>query len=85
MAIVVHVILFLFQARFHDTVDGHRPLVYHEVIDYGGEPIHMYEYFNAGKVTEFRYGSQLTCIRGRNWHCLDGFSGVSKFKLSCNF
>jgi alpha-amylase len=64
------------KAKFENTIDGNRPLVYHEVIDYRSEPVRMEEYFNAGKVTEFRYGSQMTCIRGRDWHCLDGFAKV---------
>ena len=28
----------------------------HEVIDQGGEPIKVQEYFGVGRVTEFRYG-----------------------------
>ncbi len=48
------------------------------MIDYHTEPIHMEEYFESGKVTEFNYGNKLTeCIKGkRDWGCLSGFGDV---------
>jgi len=74
-----------FVNKFQDTIDGKRPFVYQEVIDYkNGEPVFSEEYFNSGKVTEFRYLGGLTCIRGRDWHCLDGFSVVRIVSLSAH-
>jgi hypothetical protein len=35
---------------------GGTPFYVHEVIDQGGEPIKVQEYFGVGRVTEFRYG-----------------------------
>ena len=38
-----------------------RPFIYMEVIDLGGgEPISASEYYNIGRVTEFKYGLKLT-------------------------
>ncbi|KAK4293347.1 hypothetical protein Pmani_033953 [Petrolisthes manimaculis] len=34
---------------------GARPFFYHEVIDQGGEPITVDEYFGVGRTTEFRF------------------------------
>merc|ERR1719422_1126902 len=50
------------------------PLVFHEVIDNGGEPISTSEYFGVGKVTEFRSCSWVgSCIRNNDFGCLQGF------------
>ena len=42
--------------RVGDLPEGGRPFFVHEVIDQGGEPIKVQEYFGVGRVTEFRYG-----------------------------
>ncbi|MCL4132554.1 UNVERIFIED_CONTAM: hypothetical protein GTU68_044330 [Idotea baltica] len=34
---------------------GTRPYFYHEVIDYGTEPVTVDQYYDLGRVTEFRY------------------------------
>ncbi|KAK7067087.1 hypothetical protein SK128_022546 [Halocaridina rubra] len=39
--------------------DGARPFFYHEVIDQGGEPITVGEYFGVGRTTEFRFGKKI--------------------------
>ena len=41
--------------------EGGRPFFVHEVIDQGGEPITVQEYFQVGRVTEFRYGIKVLC------------------------
>ena len=41
---------------------GVKPFVFHEVIDMGGEPIRMSEYFHLGRVTNFIYGKKLADI-----------------------
>ncbi|XP_064105510.1 alpha-amylase-like [Macrobrachium nipponense] len=38
---------------------GARPFFYHEVIDQGGEPITVQEYFGVGRTTEFRFGKKI--------------------------
>ncbi|XP_075237093.1 alpha-amylase 1-like [Lycorma delicatula] len=38
---------------------GTRPFVYQEVIDLGGEAVHSSEYTSFGRVTDFKYGSNL--------------------------
>jgi alpha-amylase len=38
---------------------GNFPLVFHQVIDLGGEAIKSSEYFGTGHVTEFKYGAKL--------------------------
>jgi len=61
------------QGRTNDVAGGGKALFMHEVIDMGGEPISVQEYFGVGKVTEFRYGIKLAeCIRGGDWNCLGG-------------
>merc|ERR1712198_414060 len=61
------------QGRVNDVPGGGKPLFFHEVIDMGGEPIGVQEYFGVGKVTEFRYGIKLAeCIRGGDFNCLGG-------------
>merc|ERR1712215_634564 len=61
------------QGKVQDLPEGGRPLFFHEVIDMGGEPISVNEYFGVGKVTEFRYGIKLAeCIRGGDFNCLGG-------------
>ncbi|KAM7318035.1 hypothetical protein ACRRTK_022772 [Alexandromys fortis] len=43
---------------------GSRPFIFQEVIDLGGEAISSSEYFENGRVTEFKYGAKLgTVIR----------------------
>lgn len=41
---------------------GMKPFIVQEVIDLGGEPIKMSEYFNTGRVTNFIYGVKLADI-----------------------
>eukprot|EP00095_Tigriopus_kingsejongensis_P003521 maker-scaffold522_size146686-snap-gene-0.16 protein:Tk03521 transcript:maker-scaffold522_size146686-snap-gene-0.16-mRNA-1 annotation:"alpha-amylase a precursor" len=60
------------QRKVNDVEPGLRPYFIHEVIDHGGEPIHMYEYFSVGKVTEFNYGAWMACIRNGDLNCLSG-------------
>ena len=43
-----------------DLPEGGRPFFISEVIDQGGEPIKVQEYFDSGMVTEFRYGIKVT-------------------------
>jgi alpha-amylase len=50
-----------------------KPFIFHEVIDQGGEPIHTYEYFHLGKVTEFRSCSWVACLRNGDFNCLNNF------------
>ncbi|XP_037799098.1 alpha-amylase-like [Penaeus monodon] len=38
---------------------GRRPFFFHEVIDQGGEPITVQEYFGVGRTTEFRFGKKI--------------------------
>uniref|UniRef100_A0ABM0MEQ1 alpha-amylase n=1 Tax=Saccoglossus kowalevskii TaxID=10224 RepID=A0ABM0MEQ1_SACKO len=46
---------------------GSRPFIVQEVIDYGGEAISATEYTHLGRVTEFKYGQELSnCFRGNN-------------------
>ena len=55
------------------------PLVMHEVIDHGTEPIHTWEYTSVGKVTEFRAGDRLkSCIKdqNQNFGCLNNLGNV---------
>ncbi|EPY74923.1 Pancreatic alpha-amylase precursor isoform 9-like protein [Camelus ferus] len=43
---------------------GSKPFIYQEVIDLGSEPIKSSEYYENGRVTEFKYGAKLgTVIR----------------------
>ncbi|XP_023678015.1 pancreatic alpha-amylase [Paramormyrops kingsleyae] len=44
-----------------------RPLIYQEVIDLGGEPIKSSEYFDLGRVTEFKYSAKLGTVI-RKWN-----------------
>nr|CAD7395053.1 unnamed protein product [Timema cristinae] len=47
--------------------DGARPFFYQEVIDLGGEGISRYEYNQLGRITEFRFGAELSrAFRGQN-------------------
>ena len=53
--------------RLHDLRQdvfgkGVKPFIFHEVIDMGGEPIKMSEYFHTGRVTNFIYGKKLAEI-----------------------
>ena len=41
---------------------GVKPFIFQEVIDMGGEPIKMSEYFGTGRVTDFIYGQKLAEI-----------------------
>jgi alpha-amylase len=41
---------------------GGTPFYVHEVIDQGGEPIKVQEYFGVGRVTEFRYGIKVRAL-----------------------
>ncbi|XP_077978331.1 alpha-amylase 2-like [Glandiceps talaboti] len=46
---------------------GSRAYIYQEVVDYGGEPIKATDYTHLGRVTEFKYGQELSlCFRGKN-------------------
>merc|ERR1712123_91200 len=59
--------------RVGDLPEGGRPFFVHEVIDQGGEPIKVQEYFGVGRVTEFRYGIKAAdCIRGNDFAGLSG-------------
>lgn len=61
-------------------VDGKRPLMIHEVIDQGGEAISMTEYFELGKVTEFKASTNVfPCVRnGIDFGCLQNYpNGMS--------
>ena len=51
--------------RLGDLPSGGRPFFVHEVIDQGGEPITVQEYFGVGRTTEFRYGLKVRPVRGR--------------------
>ena len=45
----------------------------HEVIDQGGEPITVQEYFGVGRTTEFRYGIKVAeAVRHNNFASLGG-------------
>ncbi|XP_078247939.1 alpha-amylase 1 isoform X8 [Pogona vitticeps] len=46
---------------------GSRPFIYQEVIDLGGEAVQSSEYFRNGRVTEFKYGTQLGTVL-RKWN-----------------
>ena len=54
---------------------GSRPFWYQEVVDFGGEPITAGEYTPHGRVTEFRYGFNLS----------QAFYGVNRLSLYKNF
>jgi len=59
--------------RVPDLPEGGRPFFVHEVIDQGGEPIKVQEYFGVGRVTEFRYGLKMAdLINGNNFGGLAG-------------
>ncbi|XP_059710394.1 pancreatic alpha-amylase-like [Haemorhous mexicanus] len=45
---------------------GTKPFIYQEVIDLGGEPIKGSDYFENGRVTEFKYGAKLGTVL-RKW------------------
>eukprot|EP00735_Rhodelphis_limneticus_P009863 TRINITY_DN2885_c1_g2::TRINITY_DN2885_c1_g2_i1::g.5408::m.5408 TRINITY_DN2885_c1_g2::TRINITY_DN2885_c1_g2_i1::g.5408 ORF type:complete len:515 (-),score=51.74,sp/P00687/AMY1_MOUSE/49.90/1e-156,Alpha-amylase/PF00128.19/2e-20,Alpha-amylase_C/PF02806.13/6.9e-09 TRINITY_DN2885_c1_g2_i1:344-1888(-) len=66
----------------HNTVDGKRPFIFHEVIDLGGEPISYKEYTSTGRVTEFRYGIDVSqAIRGISGKKLKDLQYVGKSLL----
>ena len=72
------------QSRTSDVSGGGKALFFHEVIDMGGEPIGVQEYFGVGKVTEFRYGIKLAeCIRGGDFNCLGGI--YDQVSYDCHF
>ena len=60
--------------RVGDLPEGGRPFFVHEVIDQGGEPIKVQEYFGVGRVTEFRYGIKVR----RQFSCCIIYTSVSK-------
>ena len=70
--------LCLFQEKMSNTDGLLRPFVYQEVIEGYNEPVHTWEYLDNGKVTDFQYGLELECIRGRDLSCLNGFGTVRK-------
>uniref|UniRef100_A0A668ACI3 alpha-amylase n=1 Tax=Myripristis murdjan TaxID=586833 RepID=A0A668ACI3_9TELE len=45
-----------------ESVCGHLPFIYQEVIDLGHELITSREYFHLGRVTEFKYGANLGTV-----------------------
>lgn len=47
--------------------EGSKPFIYQEVIDLGSEPIKSSEYFENGRVTEFKYGAKLGTVL-RKWN-----------------
>ena len=57
-----------------NTINKADPAFYvHEVIDQGGEPITVQEYFGVGRVTEFRYGLKVgESVRNKNYAALGG-------------
>ena len=57
-----------------NTINKADPAFYvHEVIDQGGEPIKVQEYFGVGRVTEFRYGIKVgESVRNKNYAALGG-------------
>jgi len=56
-----------------DLPEGGRPFFISEVIDQGGEPIKVQEYFDSGMVTEFRYGIKVAeSVRNGNLAALQG-------------
>ena len=65
-------------------MDGETIMNIHEVIDHGGEAISGSEYYNVGKITEFRSGDWLACVKNGDFNCLNGFGNVS-LKRSCLF
>jgi len=51
----------------HHFPSNARPYIFQEVIDYGGEASHKYEYNSFGAVTEFRYGMEVSnSMKGNN-------------------
>ena len=59
--------------RVGDLPIGGRPFFVHEVIDQGGEPITVQEYFGVGRTTEFRYGLKVgQLVREKNYAGLGG-------------
>ncbi|XP_056379383.1 pancreatic alpha-amylase-like isoform X1 [Hyla sarda] len=46
--------------------NGTRPFIFQEVIDLGGEGISCKEYFDIGRITEFKYGTKLGIVI-RKW------------------
>jgi hypothetical protein len=52
----------------------------HEVIDQGGEPIKVQEYFGVGRVTEFRYGIKVILLS-----TLEQYENYSRRKTTCRF
>ena len=74
----INIDILKYQGRFADP----KPFVVHEVIDQGGEPIHTSDYYNLGKVTEFKGCGWLACIRNGDFNCLSNFGqfgGVIKY------
>ena len=63
-------------------MDGETILNIHEVIDHGGEAISATEYYNVGKITEFRASDWLACVKGNGLDCLTGFGDVSVFAMT---
>lgn len=49
------------------------PMIIHEVIDMGNEPIHTSDYYHLGKVTEFRSCTWVACLRNGDFNCLNNF------------
>ena len=68
------------QTRY-SSVDGETIMNIHEVIDHGGEAISGSEYYNVGKITEFRSGDWLACVKNGDFNCLNGFGNVSQNEL----
>lgn len=51
----------------HGFQEGTRPFIFQEVIEQASEPIKGQEYFEFGRVTEFKFGKELGgAFRGRN-------------------
>ncbi|KFO26898.1 Alpha-amylase 1 [Fukomys damarensis] len=63
--------------------EGSRPFIYQEVIDLGGEAVKSSEYFENGRVTEFKYGAKLgTVIRKWNGQKM---SYLKLYKMAVGF
>lgn len=56
----------LHELKADEFGSGKKPFIFQEVIDMGGEPIKMSEYFGTGRVTNFIYGVKLANIFLRN-------------------
>ncbi|KFO26902.1 Pancreatic alpha-amylase [Fukomys damarensis] len=59
--------------------EGSRPFIFQEVIDLGGEAITSKEYFENGRVTEFKYGAKLGTVIHKMYKMAVGFMLVHPY------